>query len=84
MRQGSRLVDCSLREADFAGADCRAVDFAGSDLAGAVFVGTDLRGAGLVGATGYAFDPAQNRVQGMKVGDSGAAGLLLAMGMLVE
>jgi fluoroquinolone resistance protein len=81
---GSRMVDCSLREADFAGADCRAVDFAQSDLAGAVFVGTDLRGAGLVGATGYAFDPSRNRVHGMKVDDTGATGLLRAMGILVE
>ena len=81
---GSRLVDCSLREADFAGADCRDVDLAGSDLTGAVFVGTDLRGASLVGAGGYAFDPAQNRVRGLRLGAADAAGLLLAMGMLLD
>ena len=46
---GSRLVDCSLREADFGGADAQWVDFAGSDLSRAVFVGTDLREASLMG-----------------------------------
>ena len=61
---GSRLVDCSLREADFGGADAQGVDFGGSGLAGAVFVGTDLRAASLLGASGYVFDPSENRVAG--------------------
>ena len=81
---GSRMVGCSLREADFGRADCRAVDFAASDLAGAVFVDTDLRGASLVGASGYAFDPSRSRVRGLRVDEAGATGLLRAMGVLVE
>ncbi|HSO65214.1 MAG TPA: pentapeptide repeat-containing protein [Ornithinibacter sp.] len=81
---GSRLVDCSLREADFGGADCQGVDFGGSDLSGAAFVGTDLRGASLLGAGGYAFDPSENRVRGLRVDAFGAAGLLVAMGIVVE
>jgi fluoroquinolone resistance protein len=81
---GSRLVDCSLREADFGGADAQRVDFGGSDLGGAVFVGADLRDATLVGATGYAFDPSQNRVSGLRVEAAGAAGLLAAMGLVLE
>ena len=80
----SRLVDCSLREADFAGADAQRVSFSGSDLGGAVFVGTDLRGASLVGAVGYTLDPSQNRVRGLRVESVGAAGLLAAMGLVVE
>jgi fluoroquinolone resistance protein len=81
---GSRLVDCSLREADFGGADAQRVDFGASELSGAVFVGTDLRGASLLAATGYAFDPSENRVRGMRVDAGGAAGLLVAMGVVVE
>ena len=81
---GSRLVDCSLREADFGGADCRRVDLAGSVLAGAGFVGTDLREASLLGASGYAFDPSENRVRGLRVDTFGAAGLLEAMGVVVD
>ena len=81
---GSRLVDCSLREADFGGADAQRVDFAGSDLSAAVFVGTDLRGASLIGATGYGFDPSQNRVRGLRVGATATTGLLTAMGLVVE
>lgn len=81
---GSRLVGCSLREADFGGADAQRVDFSGSDLAGAVFVGTDLRGASLIGATGYVFDPSENRVRGLRVDAFGAEGLLVAMGIVVE
>jgi fluoroquinolone resistance protein len=81
---GSRMVDCSLREADFGGADAQRVDFGGSDLSGAVFVGTDLREANLVGAVGYAFDPSENRVRGLRVEATGATGLLAAMGLVVE
>ena len=82
---GSRLVGCSLREADFGGADAQRVDFGGSATCrGAVFVGTDLRGASLVGAVGYAFDPSENRVRGLRVEAAGAAGLLAAMGLVVE
>ena len=54
---GSRLVGCSLREADFGGADAQRVDFGESDLSGAVFVGTDLRGASLVGRRGLRVRP---------------------------
>ena len=81
---GARLVGCSMREADLGRADAQRVDFGGSDLSGAVFVGTDLRGASLVGAVGYAFDPSENRVGGLRVEASGAAGLLAAMGLVVE
>ena len=81
---GSRFSDCSLRESDFAASDCRGVDFGGSDLTGAVFVGTDLRGASLVGAGGYAFDPSQNRVAGLRVEAGGAVALVEALGVVVE
>ncbi len=81
---GSRLVGCSLREADLGRADAQRVDFGGSDLSGAVFVGADLRGASLLGAVGYAFDPSENRVRGLRVEAAGAAGLLAAMGLVVE
>ena len=49
-----------------------------------MFVDTDLRGASLVGADGYTFDPAQNRVRGLRVEVASAVGLLGAMGMVVD
>lgn len=81
---GSRFVDCSMREADFGGADAARAEFTDSDLSGAVFVGTDLRGASLLGAAGYAFDPSENTVRGLRVDAVAAAGLLSAMGLVVE
>lgn len=81
---GSRFVDCSLREADFAGADAARVDFAGSDLNRALFVATDLRGASLVGASNYAFDPSESRVRGLRVDAAAASGLLTSMGLVLE
>lgn len=81
---GSRFVDCSMRDADFAGADVARVEFTGSDLTGALFVATDLRGADLVNASGYAFDPSENRVRGMRVEAVAAGGLLSAMGIVLE
>ena len=76
-------MGCSLREADFGGADAQRVDFGGR-LAGAVFVCTDLREASLLGAIGYALDPSQNRVRGLRVDAVGTAGLLIGMGVVVE
>ena len=43
-----------------------------------------LNGSSLVGAVGYAFDPSVNRVRGLRVEAAGAAGLLAAMGLVVE
>ncbi|GAA4402198.1 pentapeptide repeat-containing protein [Fodinibacter luteus] len=81
---GSRFDGCSLREADLSGADARDVDFGDCELGGAVFAGTDLRGASLLGATGYVLDPTDNRVRGLRVDAFGAAGLLVALGVVVE
>lgn len=81
---GSRFIDCSLREADFAGADAARVEFTGSDLTTALFVATDLRGADLVGASNYAFDPSENTVRGLRVDAASASGLLTSMGLVLE
>ena len=82
---GSRLVDCSLREADFGGADAQRVDFGGSrPVAARSSWAPTCAGASLLGAIGYAFDPSENRVRGLRVEAAGAAGLLAAMGLVVE
>ena len=64
---GSRLVDCSLREADFGGADAQRVDFGGSGWPARCSWGPTCAEASLLGATGYAFDPSENRVRGLRV-----------------
>ncbi|PKW28362.1 pentapeptide repeat-containing protein [Phycicoccus duodecadis] len=81
---GARFADCSLREVDLAGADLRRADLGGCDFGGAAFAGTDLREAVLVGAEGYDLDPVENRVRGMRVDAGAAAGILRAMGLVVE
>ncbi|HET7763401.1 MAG TPA: pentapeptide repeat-containing protein [Phycicoccus sp.] len=81
---GARLVDCSLREVDLAGADLRRAELTGCDLTAATFAGTDLREASLVGSSGYVLDPADNRVRGLRIDAAGAGGVLRALGVVVE
>ncbi len=82
--EGSRFVDCSMREVDLAGADLQRAELTGCDLSAATFAGTDLRGASLLGAAGYVVDPAENRVRGLRVDTAGAGGILRALGLVVE
>jgi fluoroquinolone resistance protein len=81
---GSRFTSCAMREVDLGGANLQRADFTGSDLTRATFAGTDLREASLVGAHGYAFDPAENRVRGLRVDPAAAGGILLAMGLVLD
>jgi fluoroquinolone resistance protein len=81
---GSRFVGCSMREVDLAGADLQRAELTGCDLSAATFAGTDLRGASLLGSSGYALDPAENRVRGLRVDTLGAAGILRALGLVVD
>lgn len=81
---GSRFADCSLREVDLAGADLRRTELTGCDLSAATFADTDLREASLLGSSGYVVDPAENRVRGLRVDTVGAAGILRAIGLVVE
>lgn len=80
----SRFADCSMREVDLAGADLRRGVLTGADLAGATFAATDLCDADLTGASGYLLDPGTNRIRGLRVDVPGAAGILRAMGVLVD
>ncbi len=82
--RGSRFADCSLREVDLGGADLQGAELTGCDLTAATVAGTDLRQASLVGSYGYAFDPAENRVQGLRLDAAAAGGILRAMGLVVE
>jgi fluoroquinolone resistance protein len=81
---GSRFAECSMREVDLAGADLRRAELTGCDLGSATFADTDLREASLLGSTGYVVDPAENRVRGLRVDTAGAAGILRAIGLVVE
>ncbi len=73
---------CSLREADFTGADLRRAQLIDCDLAGARFVETDLREASLVDSYNYHFDVRVNRTGGLRVSLTEAAGLLAALGIV--
>ncbi|WP_392541925.1 pentapeptide repeat-containing protein [Oryzobacter telluris] len=81
---GSRFVECSMREADLGGADLKRAELLGCDLTGATVAGTDLREASLVGSYGYAFDPAENRVRGLRLDAAAAGGILRAIGLVVD
>jgi fluoroquinolone resistance protein len=82
--EGSRFHECSLREVDLAGSDLRRAELTGCDLGAATFTDTDLREASLLGSSGYVVDPAENRVRGLRVDTAGAAGILRAIGLVVE
>jgi fluoroquinolone resistance protein len=82
--RGSAFRDCSAREIDVTGAILTDVVFAGSDLTRARFGRTRLTGADLRGATGYAFDPRENEVRGLRVALPDAAELLRALEITVE
>lgn len=81
---GSRFVGCSMREVDLGEADAQRVELLDCDLAGATVAATDLRDASLVGSTGYAFDPSENRVRGLRVDTAAAGGILRTMGLVVD
>ena len=73
---------CSLREADFTGADLRRARLVDCDLAGARFVETDLREATLVDSYNYRFDVRANRTTGLRVILTEAAELLTVFGIV--
>jgi uncharacterized protein YjbI with pentapeptide repeats len=82
--RGSVFRDCSAREVDLVGADLGEATFAGTNLERARFGETRLVDASLAGATGYALDPRENEVQGLKVGLPDGAELLRVFGIVVE
>jgi uncharacterized protein YjbI with pentapeptide repeats len=82
--RGSVFRDCSAREVDLVGADLADADFAGTNLERARFGETRLTGASLVGATGYALDPRENEVHGLRVGLPDGAELLRVFGIAIE
>ena len=82
---GSRLVGCSLREADFGGSDAQLVDFGHSDLRAAPSSSAPTC-AGRAWSAPWATRSTrrENRVRGLRVEPLGASGLLAAMGLVVE
>lgn len=81
---GARFTGCSMREVDLGGADLQRAELTGCDLTAATITGTDLRAATLAGSSGYAFDPAENRVAGLTVDAAAAGGILRTIGLVVE
>jgi fluoroquinolone resistance protein len=75
---------CRLRGAVFAESDLSGADFTGADLTGTQFLRTKLVGADLRGARGYAIHPVENDVTGLRVSMPDAAGLVTALGVVVE
>lgn len=75
---------CRLRDAVFAESDLSGADFRESDLAGAQFLRTKLTGADLRGARGYVIHPTENDVKGLRASMPDAAGLVTALGVVLE
>lgn len=74
----------TAREAEFDACDLRQVRFDGVDLRATRFRGCDLREADLRRARGYAFDPTENRVRGLRVAVPDGLVFLRALGIELE
>jgi uncharacterized protein YjbI with pentapeptide repeats len=72
---------CRAHEAVFAEADLSGADLRDADLTGAHFARTKLTKADLRGARGYAIDPRENDVAGLRVSMPDAVALLAALGV---
>lgn len=82
--RGWQFDGCSLRSADFTSADLRGAELSGCELQGARFSDCDLRTAAVLQCTGFALDPRQNKVDGLRVSATEAAQLLAVFGIDVE
>jgi len=82
--RGVVLRRCRLRDAVFAESDLSHADFRDADLTGAQFLRTNLAGADLRGAHGYVIHPAENNVKGLRASMPDAAGLVTALGVVLE
>ena len=80
---GAAFERCVLDEADFDGAVLREVVFDECSLAGARLVRADLRDADLRSARDYVVDARETRVEGLRVDQAGALGLLTPFGVVV-
>jgi uncharacterized protein YjbI with pentapeptide repeats len=78
------LRRCRLRDAVFAESDLSGADLRDADLTGAQFLRTKLAGADLRGARGYVIHPADNDVRGLRASMPEAAGLVTALGVVLE
>ncbi len=83
-QHGFSLTGSRLRDAEFLRCTFPEANFDGSDFSGARIVGCDLRGADFRSATGYAFDPRDNRIEKARFDATGIRGLLEAFGVVIE
>ncbi len=82
----SSFAELKLRAARFAGCQFQNVDFSDADLSGAdssnstfedcIFRNTNLTKANFVDASGYSFDPTQNKIRGARFSVPAVLGLL--------
>jgi fluoroquinolone resistance protein len=79
-----QFTGCTLINVDFADADLSEADFSNSSFEDCVFRNTNLTKADFRGATGYAIDPAFNKVKGAIFNVPEVLGLLSSFGIVVE
>lgn len=78
------FVRCNATETTFVDTDLTDADFGESELRGATFQGATLARADFTTARGAFFDPAKNRVKGVRIGSESAALLATFFGMTVS
>jgi fluoroquinolone resistance protein len=79
-----QFTSCTLINVDFADADLTEADFSNSTFEDCVFRNTNLTKADFRGATGYAIDPAFNKVKGAIFNVPEVLGLLSSFDIVIE
>lgn len=78
------FVACRAWEAEFLGCQLNGVDFSATDFARCTFARNDLSGADLRTSRNYVLSPLDNNLRGARVSLPEAAGVLLAVGLIIE
>jgi fluoroquinolone resistance protein len=78
------FINSTLRNTDFTNCRLKNVDFSGSRFQSAAILGCNLEGSDFRSASGYAIDPAANKLKGARFSLPEAASFLKYIGVSVE
>lgn len=82
--KNTRFTECSIREANFAGADLSNIEFNNCDFSNTVFEKTILERTNFTSSFNYSINPEQNKLKKTKFSVDGLRGLLDKYDIIVE